>query len=490
MLLSNLLKELVKIDSEFDREIIGLTTDSRSVRPGFLFAAFPGINKDARDYIANALANGASAIVCEAQDFNSKPSESTPIIALSNLRKEIGNIAATFYGHPACKMTIIGFTGTNGKTSCSQFLAKALQLSHIKCGVIGTLGSGFPDELNQSVHTTPDSVSIQQQLFMLQQQGAKVISMEVSSHGLEQERVNGIDFDVAVFTNLTRDHLDYHKNMEHYAAAKRRFFMRSELKHAVVNIDDNFGRLLLNELSSKLNVIAYGISGVKKVNVPMVKAEDIKLNQEGFAAKVVTPWGEGELKSRLLGRFNISNLLAVLSVLNIMEVPLSDALASIAELDTVPGRMQTFGGGDKPMVVVDFAHTPDALQQALVALREYCSGALWCVFGCGGDRDRGKRPQMAIIAEQFSDRVIITNDNPRCESPKQIVSDIIKGLSHPQAVEIEYDRRVAIADAINSAKVDDVILIAGKGHEPYQIIGEQRIPYSDIEEVKKLMATE
>ncbi len=487
MLLSNLLKELVEIDSKFDREIIGLTANSRTVQPGYLFAAFPGINKDARDYIADAIAKGAVAVVSEAQDFKGIQSESVPIVALPNLREKIGDLAAAFYDYPAHGMTITGFTGTNGKTSCSQFLAKALQLNQIKCGVIGTLGSGFPGELNESVHTTPDSISIQQQLFAMRQQGARAISMEVSSHGLQQRRINGVDFDIAVFTNLTRDHLDYHSDMEHYAAAKRRLFMCPKLKHAVINVDDNFGRILLNELSSKLNVIGYSINGAE-INVPMVTAEDIKLNQEGFTAKVITPWGKGVLKSRLLGRFNISNLLAVLTVLNLMEVPLQSALASLAKLTTIPGRMQAFGGGDKLIVVVDFAHTPDALRQVLMVLREHCHGTLWCVFGCGGDRDRGKRPQMGKVAEQFSDRVIITNDNPRCEDSQQIVNDIVKGLSCPRTVEIEYNRRVAIADAVNNAKIEDVVLIAGKGHEPYQIIGEQKIPYSDIEQVKKLLS--
>jgi len=489
MLLSNLLKELVEIDSKFDREIVGLTTNSCTVQPGFLFAAYKGINKDARNFIADAITKGATAIVYEAQDFKGMQSESVPIIAVPKLRDKIGNIAATFYDYPASKMTIIGFTGTNGKTSCSQFLARTLQSNRIKCGVIGTLGSGFPDKLDQSLYTTPDPVSIQQQLFTLQQQGAKVMSMEVSSHGLEQERINGVNFDIAVFTNLTRDHLDYHKDMEHYAAAKRRLFIRPELEYAVINADDNFGYTLLNELSGKLDVVGYSISNVK-TNVPMVTAEDIKLNQEDVTARVITPWGEGVLRSKLLGRFNISNLLAVLTVLNLMKVPFLNALASLAKLGTIPGRMQAFGGGDKPLVVVDFAHTPDALQQALMALREHCCGALWCVFGCGGDRDRGKRPQMGKVAEQFSDRVIITNDNPRYEDSQQIVSDIVKGLSCPRLVEIEYDRRVAIANVMNNAKIEDVVLIAGKGHEPYQIIGEQKIPYSDIEQVKKLLTTE
>jgi UDP-N-acetylmuramoyl-L-alanyl-D-glutamate--2,6-diaminopimelate ligase len=489
MLLSNLLKELVEIDSKFDREIIGLTADSRSVQPGFLFAAFPGSKTDARSYIADAIAKGASAVICEAQDFKGMQSERIPIVAVPKLRENLGNLAAAFYDYPARKMAIIGFTGTNGKTSCSQFLAKALRLNHVKCGIIGTLGSGFPDKLDQSVHTTPDPISIQQQLFTMQQQGAKAVSMEVSSHGLEQSRVNGVDFDIAVFTNLTRDHLDYHGDMEHYGNAKRRLFIRPELQYAVINADDDFGCALLNELSGKLSVIGYSISDAE-INVAMVKAEDIKLGRNGFAASVITPWGRSVIKSKLLGRFNISNLLAVLAVLNLLEVPFPDALASLAELATIPGRMQTFGGRGKPIVVVDFAHTPDALQQALTALRGHCHGTLWCVFGCGGDRDRGKRPQMGKIAEQFSDRIIITNDNPRCENPKQIVSDIIKGLSCPRLVKIEYDRRAAIADAINNAKACDVVLVAGKGHEPYQIIGEQKIPYSDIEQVKKLMATE
>lgn len=482
MLLKKLLKKFITIDSQLDREITGISADSRTIQPGFLFAAFPGEKVDGRDYIDDAIKNGAAAVICEAQGFVDTKLD-IPLIKINNLPDKIGNIAAQFYNHPANNMTMVGITGTNGKTSCSQFLAKALELNQIACGVIGTLGSGFPDQLKPGNLTTPDPIIIQRALFALHQQGAKAIAMEVSSHGLAQQRVNGIDFNIAVFTNLTQDHLDYHGTMENYTKAKRQLFIRPELQHAVINADDEFGRSLIDELHGKLNVIGYSITDIEST-VPMLRATNISLNKIGLAANICTPWGDGLLTSNLLGRFNVSNLLAVLAVLGIMQIPLSKVLSSLAKLTTILGRLQVFGGGNKPVVIVDFAHTPDALQQVLINLREHCPGKLCCVFGCGGDRDRGKRPIMGRIAENYSDRVIITNDNPRTENPQRIINDIVPGLLYPGTVKIEYDRSQAIQYAIDNAKAGDVVLIAGKGHEPYQIIGTEKIPFSDIKEVQ------
>jgi len=313
--------------------------------------------------------------------------------------------------------------------------------------------------------------------------------MEVSSHGLAQGRVNGIDFSIGVFTNLTREHLDYHGTMANYGDAKKSLFLQYNLKHAVINADDEFGRGLIQELKSLVDVYAYTISDITVEGIPTIRTQNIETSFITTSADVTTPWGSGLLKSRLLGRFNLSNLLAVLAVLGIMKIDISEALAGITELEGVDGRMQVFGGKqNQPLVVVDFAHTPDALEQALLALREYCHGALWCVFGCGGDRDRGKRPIMGKVVERYSDHMIITNDNPRTENPKQIVDDILRGLLCPWAVEVEYDRAAAIVYAINSARADDVILIAGKGHEDYQIVGEEKLSFSDREVVIKALS--
>ena len=315
------------------------------------------------------------------------------------------------------------------------------------------------------------------------QQGAEAVAMEVSSHSLVQDRVQGVAFDIAVFTNLTRDHLDYHGTMENYANAKRSLFEKPGLNYAVINLDDDYGQQFLSLLPKTLKIYGYTITN-KNSAVPTISATDIKMTAKGFSAHIKTPWGEGVLRSHLLGRFNLSNLLAVLTTLNLLKVPFAKTLDYVSALKTVPGRMQVFGGGKLPTVVVDYAHTPDALEKALTALREHCQGKLWCVFGCGGDRDRGKRPLMAQVAERFSDHVIVTDDNPRQEEPQRIIEDIVKGLLCPWAAEIVQDRATAIAHVIHSAQAGDVVLIAGKGHENYQIIGTEKLPFSDSEQVQ------
>jgi UDP-N-acetylmuramoyl-L-alanyl-D-glutamate--2,6-diaminopimelate ligase len=383
---------------------------------------------------------------------------------------------------------MIGVTGTNGKTSITQFVATILTKLGIACGVIGTIGVGFPGKLTRVINTTLDPVTLQRWLFKLSSSGAKAVAMEVSSQGLMMGRVNGIDFTIAVFTNLTREHLDYHGTMAQYGEAKKSLFLKHNVKQAVINADDEFGRSLIQELKTSLDVYAYTVSDNISDKVPIVRAKDIQLTLAGIMAAVTTPWGKGQLNSQLLGKFNLSNLLAVLTVLGIMKIGIKEALAGIASLSSVNGRMQIFGGAhNKPLVVVDYAHTPDAMEKVLLTLREYCRGALWCVFGCGGDRDRGKRPVMGQVAERSSDHVVITNDNPRTEDPKQIVDDILQGLLCPWAVEVEYDRMAAINYAIHCAKENDVILIAGKGHEDYQIVGKESLPFSDQEVVIKAL---
>jgi UDP-N-acetylmuramoyl-L-alanyl-D-glutamate--2,6-diaminopimelate ligase len=486
MLLNKLLENIIKIKPEDDREITGLVLDSRLVKPGDLFLAYPGGTSDGRNYINVALENGASAIICEAEGFKLQQAIPVPLIKISKLQKKVTYIAAEFYQHPTSKMQVIGVTGTNGKTSTTQFIASALSTQNLPCGVIGTMGAGFPNKLQYGSHTTPDPITLQKLMFDFHNQGAKAVAMEVSSHGLEQGRVAGVDFAIAVFTNLTRDHLDYHGSMANYGKAKQRLFQHPNLRYAVINADDDFGYKLITDFADHLPIIAYSANGIK-TKVPSVMANNLQLHANGFSVEITSPWGEGTLNSSLFGRFNVSNLLAVLAVLGIMGISFSKILASLAELTTVPGRMQVLGGGDKPLVIVDFAHTPDALEKVLLALREHSHGKIWCVFGCGGDRDRGKRPLMGKIAERFSDHVIITDDNPRTEDSQQIVDDILQGLLCPWAVEVEHDRHVAISHAIECTAVGDVVLIAGKGHEPYQIIGKEKIPFSDVEEVTKVL---
>jgi UDP-N-acetylmuramoyl-L-alanyl-D-glutamate--2,6-diaminopimelate ligase len=468
--------------------ITGLSSDSRQTKPGDLFIAFAGPPSDRPLFIREAISKGAVAVIRDSNtpglEMQERSKKKIPIIDLPDVRKQAGLIAAKFYGNPTASMRVIGITGTNGKTSCSQFIAAALSQAGVACGIIGTLGTGFPNQLEPGYLTTPDPLSLQRQLAYLKQQGAKAVAMEVSSHSLDQNRVAGVQFDTAIFTNLTRDHLDYHGDMEHYGAAKRLMFLQPGLKTAVLNLDDAFGLKLAHEFSKSLTCYGYSIEQSNS-DIPTLFGKDIKFNHHGFTATIQTPWGEGSLHSGLLGRFNVSNLLAALSALCVMDIPLQDALNLIAKLQTISGRMQAFGGGKQPLVVVDYAHTPDALEKALTALREHCNGKLWCVFGCGGNRDAGKRALMGKTAERFSDQIIITDDNPRFENPEHITNQIVEGLLCPWAAEIVHDRQAAIAHAIECAQPGDVVLIAGKGHERYQQIGAERIPFNDAEQVQK-----
>ena len=472
------LSNLLRIDLyACDRNISGLALDSRKVQPGDLFFAYRGEKVDGRDYINDAIARGAAAVVIEGdlvqvqQDANK-----TVIVTLPNLRARMGEIVAQFYGYPSAKLTVIGVTGTNGKTSITHFLAESLTAQQHLCGVIGTLGMGFLPKLSPVINTTPDIITLHQACAQLVAEHACAVAMEVSSHALVQERVAGVAFDIGVFTNLTRDHLDYHGTMEDYAAAKRQLFLTPNLGCAVINCDDEFGEVLVQELVTTLPVYGYSL---KNDAVAAIRVKKIKMQNGVTYASVITPWGEGVLATRLLGEFNLSNLLAVLTVLGVMGIDLTAALAACANLSTVKGRMEMFGGDEKPLVVVDYAHTPDALERVLLTLRQHCRGKLWCVFGCGGDRDQGKRPLMGKIAEKYADNLIITNDNPRTEDPERIAVDIVSGMANAKKALIELDRKQAIEKALQSAATNDIVLIAGKGHEDYQIIGAEKTFFSD-----------
>jgi UDP-N-acetylmuramoyl-L-alanyl-D-glutamate--2,6-diaminopimelate ligase len=480
--LQSLLKDIVAVGSIPDISINGLSLDSRQIKKGDLFFAYSGGSSNGVEFIEQAIVNGAVAVLCE-KSVAEKTSEyrsKVPIIFIEDLMSKIGYIAARFYDNPSRDMFVIGITGTNGKTSCSYLLASALQLLGKKAGVIGTIGFGLIGKLTSSIYTTPHAIKMQEILCALHNQQAEVVVMEVSSHALQQDRVNGVEFDVGVFTNITRDHLDYHENMKAYTEAKQRLFKMPGLKQAIFNLDDPVGMRWFKEFQNHLDVYGYAL-GSDVQDSKIISAHDIVLQPDGIVAHVETPWGEGEIASTLLGRFNVANLLVVLSVLSLMGYKLEDILKVISCLTTVPGRMQVFGGGKQPLVVIDFAHTPDALSQTLQSLREHCAGQLFCIFGCGGDRDKGKRPLMGEIAERLADKVILADDNVRYENPAAIVDDILSGFKKPELVQVKHDRAGAIKLALKQAKAGDIILLAGKGHEAYNIVKDQRLPFSEKE---------
>lgn len=460
----------------------GLAIDSRKVKPGDLFLAVPGERADGRQFIRQAIAAGASAVLWEAGDFEWDRKLRVPNIGVVGLRERLGEIADEFHGHPSRVLWMAGVTGTNGKTSCSQWIAQALTATARKTAVVGTLGAGFPGALGAAANTTPDAVELHGLLAQFVAEGASACAMEVSSHGIEQGRVNGVQFDAALFTNLSRDHLDYHGSMEAYAAAKAKLFRWPGLKHAVINIDDPFGRELAGSLDrSEVNVIGYGIGRGD------VAAQKLDLSTQGMRLQIATPWGSALLESPMLGRFNAYNLLGVLSVLLLSGVPLNDAAEAMAKVQPVPGRMQLVRESGVPLVVVDYAHTPDALEKVLETLRGVLApGArLFCVFGCGGDRDPGKRPLMGEVATRLADHAVITSDNPRSEDPLAIIAAVAAG-AHPNH-STEPDRAAAIAHALYEAQAGDIVLLAGKGHEAYQEIDGLKLPFDDAKVARELL---
>lgn len=454
-------------------QVTHITGDSRQVRPGSVFLAYPGEKSDGRAYIAQAISQGAAAVLWEQQGYQWREREQVPNLAVPGLRTASGFLADDFYGQPSKALWMIGITGTNGKTSCSQWLAQALNRLGRKAAVIGTLGNGFPGALSAAINTTPDPILLHGMLAEYLKQGATAAVMEVSSHGLDQGRVNGVHFDVAVFTNLSRDHLDYHKDMASYGAAKRKLFEWPGLSACVINADDAFGREMADTLAaSGKRVLTYGLEAGD------VRGHDLALTDHGIQMRIDGPYGRADLRAEVVGRFNAYNLLAVLSTLLVSGVPLQEAVLAMTQIRSAPGRMQQVGGGNKPLVVVDYAHTPDALEKVLTALRGQVKGKLICVFGCGGDRDAGKRPLMGKVADGIADEVIVTSDNPRSEDPQAIIQSIVADMTGDYRIEAE--RAVAISLAIESAKPGDVVLLAGKGHEDYQEIAGVRYPFSDM----------
>lgn len=471
-----------------DVTVDGICLDHRQLKTGDLFIAMQGRHHDARRFIGDAIAAGAAAV------FKSADSEAeqiqwigrVPVIPCLNLECDVSSIAAEFFARPSSRMNLLAVTGTNGKSTCTHLLAQLYSLLGEKAAVAGTLGYGIVNDRDGKVGdlietgmTTADAVASQAMLAELEAAGAKAVAMEVSSHSLDQHRVAAVDFDVAVFTNLSRDHLDYHGDMDSYGAAKRTLFLQPGLKHRIINQDDAFGRRLLKEFKAR-GALAYSL---RDTNADLYLS-NIQLNVDGFRAELHSPWGTGLVSSSLLGEFNLSNMLAVIAVACAQGRDLSTVLKVIPELKPVAGRMESLPDAQDVMVVVDYAHTPDGLEQALRALRAHCEGELHCVFGCGGDRDQGKRPLMAAIAEKHADKIYVTSDNPRSESQREIAADIRQGFAQPESVKFIDDRNSAIEQAIAAAAAGDCVLIAGKGHETYQQVGDRRLPFSDVKQAR------
>jgi UDP-N-acetylmuramoyl-L-alanyl-D-glutamate--2,6-diaminopimelate ligase len=455
-----------------------LTLDSRDVREGTAFVALAGASTHGLQHAAAANARGAVAVLFEppAPMDCAVPANAT---AVPDLRRNLGAMADRFYSSPSRALRVVGVTGTNGKTSTVQLVTQALHHAGETAGSIGTLGAGLHGQIAAGERTTPDVIRVHALLAAMRDAGAANVAMEVSSHALDQGRVDAVAFDIAVFTNLTRDHLDYHGSMEDYGAAKARLFATPGLEAAVVNLDDAFGRELFATLPATLRALGVSSGGAAGATL---RAEHVMLDAGGIAFDLVEGAGREPVRSALLGRFNVDNLLAVAGVLRAIGWPLEQVADALEELDPVPGRMSRLGGdGRAPLVVVDYAHTPDALEQALASLRGHTRGRLVCVFGCGGERDRGKRPQMAAIAERAADVVIVTDDNPRREDGDAIVADILAGLARREHVQVQRDRAQAIAQALRAAQPGDTVLIAGKGHEPYQEIGGEKFPFDDLD---------
>jgi UDP-N-acetylmuramoyl-L-alanyl-D-glutamate--2,6-diaminopimelate ligase len=463
--------------------ISGMSLDSRAVRPGDAFFAVKGSRGHGLAHAGQAIAQGASAIVWEPAENLTAPQFAVASVPVDRLSWHVGEIAARFFGDPSHSMFVAGITGTDGKTSTAWLIARAFEQLSRPCGYIGTLGQGRHDRLDESRHTTPDPITLQSWLWDFKAEGIDACAMEVSSHALDQNRVGGTQFDAAVLTNVTRDHLDYHGTVDAYASAKRRLFEAHDDRALIFNRDDATGARWASEFGpAAARLVLYGLDGPLPEVGRHVIGRDLALGDAGLSMDIDTSWGPAHIESHLLGRFNAYNLLAALAVLLEAGVELEQAADALSASRTVPGRIEGYRGPRaQPLVVVDYAHTPQALEQVLQAVRAHTRGRLWCVFGCGGDRDRGKRPLMGEVASRLADRVIVTDDNPRSEDPTGIVAEILRGVAPGRQgrIVVEHDRERAIRLAVSLAHVDDTVLIAGKGHETTQTYRDQVRAFSD-----------
>jgi len=454
-------------------QLSGISLDNRDIEPGEAFVAVQGQVGHGLDYAHSAVAAGAVAVIHDGR----KPVQQldVPVVEVPGLGDKLGELASRYYAAPSEQMTIAGVTGTNAKTSVAHFLAQSWQRVYGKAGMVGTLGYGSVGRLQRGAHTTPDALRLQHVLSDCLKADIERLAMEVSSHALAQQRCQTVQFDAAIFTNLSRDHLDYHHDMANYAAAKRLLFTEYAPSFAIINYDDEYGRQWFGELNGGMQMLSFGLQQGAELRAD-IRSMDI----DGMTIRIDGPWGSEEVHTCLLGEFNASNLLATAGTLALLGMPWHRVLHQVELMQPVPGRMMRMGGDhDQPVVVVDYAHTPDALESALQAVRAHLDGKLICVFGCGGNRDQGKRPQMGRAAELLADDVFVTSDNPRDESANKIIDDVIAGFQVPTRVRVEPDRARAIQQAIANSKPGDVVLVAGKGHETWQEIGGRRIPFSD-----------
>ena len=473
-----------------DREVDNIFSDSRRATSGGLFLARSGAGSHGLDHLGDAMRRGAAYAAWEPVSGVEAPQLSGDVIcfAVPNLGARLGEIADRFFGSPSADLDVVGVTGTNGKTSCAWLVAQALEHCGRPSGLIGTLGSGRTGDLTDLGLTTPDAVEVHRALAAIREQGGKAVAMEVSSHALDQSRVDAVRFRIAAFTNLTRDHLDYHGTFEAYAQAKQRLFNAPGLMCAVINCDDPFGRRLLDQVPADVETVCVGhdkkVIADRHVTIAATQSES-----GGLSIDFDSSWGNGRINSPLWGEFNVDNLALALAILLVLEVPLDEALSALSRTTAPAGRLEVFSSsqenGAQPMVVVDYAHTPDALAKALHAVRAHTQGRVGCVFGCGGERDPGKRAEMGEIAERLADFAIVTDDNPRGEDGDQIVAGILAGMS--DAPRVERDRESAIRLALSESGAGDVILVAGKGHENYQLVAGERRQYSDRDVVRALV---
>ncbi|MHA2938497.1 UDP-N-acetylmuramoyl-L-alanyl-D-glutamate--2,6-diaminopimelate ligase [Vibrio sp. RC27] len=468
--------------------IFRLELDSRNIKPGDTFVAVVGHEVDGRHYIENAIKQGANLVIAQADEGLPhgliENNSGVEIVYIERLNQILSPLAGRLYRHSTNKL--IGITGTNGKTTISQLIAQWLELIGKRSAVMGTTGNGFLEQLVEAKNTTGSAIDIQRTLSELSSQGAEYTALEVSSHGLVQGRVSDLNFEAAVFTNLSRDHLDYHGTMEAYALAKKSLFTQHNVKHAVINVDDPVAKHWVDELPNAISVSIMQ----QPDSFEAVWAKGVRYSEQGIEIAFSGKWGEGQLNAGLIGEFNANNLLVAFATLLSLGIEKSKLLQVSHKLIPVIGRMELFQADNKAKVVVDYAHTPDALEKALLALRVHCDGKLWAIFGCGGARDKGKRPMMASIGEQLADNVILTDDNPRNEEPSDIIADMLAGTHTPENIHVHHHRYTALEFALSQSNPNDIILLAGKGHEDYQVFASETVHFSDRESAQTLLGIE
>ena len=461
-----------------DLPVSGIASDSRQLKDGFLFLACEGVSSHGLDYLSDAHNAGVCAVAWDASTASAPADVGVPMIAVENLAAHIGEIANRYYGNPSSNLKTIGVTGTNGKTTVAWLIAQCLHQLDERCGYLGTLGFGIDEMQGVEGMTTPAAVELHGHLADFLDQGATHAAIEVSSHALSQGRVDGVQFDAVLFTNLTRDHLDYHGDMQSYFESKALLFLEHTANCKIINLDSEFGTELATRCGQDAVTVSTHFDRVANAR-PYVFVRSVVANERGSDITITSSWGDGKFTLPLPGDFNVANAAIVLAYLLTTGVRVEQACDVLQLVDAPPGRMQQVSTTGSALYI-DYAHTPNAIESALRALRPHCRGKLWCVFGCGGDRDTGKRPLMGRFAERLADRVIITTDNPRHEDPRMIIDEILAGFSNASDATIIEDRAAAIAWAIANAGPTDVVLIAGKGHEEYQEVGSERHAFSDF----------